>query len=242
MLETKLGPLRVRVFGGLDQKGGGDGPAVVFSHGFGAPGDDMVPLVRALDVPRSVRWFVPEAPLEVDVGMGLFGPPGRAWWAIDMMRIQERIARGQQAELAEETPEGLGAAKEAFVGMLDALRAQFAVTDEQLVLGGFSQGAMLSTELVLSGAVAARRLAILSGALISAPRWLEAMKTQAPGLTVFQAHGRMDQILPFAGAERLRAGLESAGATVTWVPHMRSHEVPPVVMSGLSAWLRGFVP
>lgn len=242
MLETTLGSLRVRIFGGEDRQGGGRGPAVVFCHGFGAPGDDMVPLARALDVPRSVRWFVPEAPLEVDVGMGLFGPPGRAWWAIDMMRIQERIARGEQAELSNETPEGLPAAKEAFTGMLEALRARFDVTDDELVLGGFSQGAMLSTELVLSGAVPARRLAILSGALLSAERWLAAMKTRAPGLRVFQAHGLMDPILPFTGAERLRRGLEEAGAEVTWVSHRRGHEVPPAVTDGLAAWLRGLTP
>ena len=74
----KIGPLSVR------ELGRGDGPAILLCHGYGAPGDDLVPLGRVIDAGSGVRWFFPEAPLEVDLG---FGRP-RAWWPIDMMRMQ----------------------------------------------------------------------------------------------------------------------------------------------------------
>ncbi len=237
MEALSFGSLRVRVVGGVDKKGGGDGPAVVLCHGFGAPGDDLVPLVRALDVPREVRFFLPEAPLEADVGMGA-GWDARAWWPIDMMRVQMLLARGQGAELGAESPKGLDAAKSALVEAVEAIQGAFDVKAEQLVLGGFSQGAMLSLETVLTGALPVRRLAVLSGSIIAEERWLAAMKSAAPGLKVYQAHGRMDPILPFAAAERLRLKLEEHGAKVTWTPHMRGHEIPPVVMQGFSAWIR----
>src|SRR5580704_2280770 len=50
---VKLGDLDARVTGGSDREGGGDGPVVVLLHGFGAPGDDLVPLGRVLAAPRG---------------------------------------------------------------------------------------------------------------------------------------------------------------------------------------------
>ena len=51
------------------------GSAVVVLHGWGAPGDDLVPLAEALNRP-GVRFFVPAAPLPEMGG-------GRAWWHLD---------------------------------------------------------------------------------------------------------------------------------------------------------------
>jgi predicted esterase len=55
-----------------DERGGS---AVVVLHGWGAPGDDLVPLAEALARP-GVRFFVPAAPLPEMGG-------GRAWWHLD---------------------------------------------------------------------------------------------------------------------------------------------------------------
>jgi predicted esterase len=52
----------------------------VLLHGFGAPGDDLLPLAEALDLP--VRFVFPAAPLEL--GMGGFYGDSRAWWMLDL--------------------------------------------------------------------------------------------------------------------------------------------------------------
>ena len=153
MEALSFGSLRVRVLGGVDKKGGGNGPAVVLCHGFGAAGGDLVPLVRALAVPREVGWFLPEAPPEADVGPGA-GWDARAWWPTDMLRVQMLLARGQGAELAAESPKGLVEAKLALVGAVEAIQSQFGIVSKQLVLGGFSLGAGLSLGTVLAGALA----------------------------------------------------------------------------------------
>src|SRR4051812_49335758 len=57
---------------GEDERGG---IAVVALHGWGAPGDDLVPLAEALNRPGA-RFFVPAAPLPEMGG-------GRAWWHLD---------------------------------------------------------------------------------------------------------------------------------------------------------------
>src|SRR5262249_8631931 len=140
---VRVGPLAVRAFGGADRRGGGDGPAILLCHGFGAPGDDLCALARMTDAGRELRWFFPEAPLTVDFG---FGQTGRAWWNIDMMRLQEVMREGDVLRLIEETPDGLAEARAALEGTIAALERDYGVRRGRLVIGGFSQGGMLTTE------------------------------------------------------------------------------------------------
>jgi len=230
-----LGPLRVTATGGADREGGGDGPAIVLCHGYGAPGDDLVPLARVIDAGRELRWFFPEAPLELDLGMGM---ESRAWWHIDMMRLQEALMRGEARMLAEETPVGLKEARAALESCLQELSSKFGVARERLILGGFSQGAMLSTEVALHASNPFAGLVLMSGTLLSESRWRAAAANTGAQLDLLMSHGRADPLLPFEGAERLRAILEKAGAKVQWVPHGGGHEIPPVVLERVASFLR----
>ena len=55
----ELEGLKVRIVGGTDGQGGGNGPVVILLHGFGAPGHDLVPLWKALDAPQGTRFLFP---------------------------------------------------------------------------------------------------------------------------------------------------------------------------------------
>jgi phospholipase/carboxylesterase len=231
MVSELLGPLRVHAAGGSDGRGVGDGPAVLLCHGFGAPGDDLVSLARVIDAGRSVRWFFPEAPLTVPGA-------GRAWWQLDMARIQSMMMRGDPRALADETPPGLAKARAALEATIDALATERGVAREKLIVGGFSQGAMLTTEIALHADRPFAGLVVLSGNLLSAERWTEAAGRSGPSLHAFLAHGRQDPVLPFAGAEALRALLEKSFAAVDWVAHGGQHEIPPPVVVGLAAFAR----
>src|SRR5262249_31335613 len=140
------GGLKVRLTGGADREGGGDGPLVVLLHGFGAPGGDLVPIWRQLSVPPETRFAFPEAPLELGNGIG-FGD-SRAWWMIDIARLERALARGELRDLSNEVPSGLYEARDAVDQMLSSL-VELGPPDVRLVLGGFSQGAMLATDLAL---------------------------------------------------------------------------------------------
>ena len=235
MKKLDLGPLRVTAAGGPDRDGGGDGPAVLLCHGFGAPGDDLVPFARVVDAGPEVRWFFPEAPLELDLGWGV---AGRAWWHIDMMRIQEEMMRGRRLSLAEEAPEGLVEARAALEACIAALCTRFSITHDRLVIGGFSQGAMITTEIGLHAATPFAGLALLSGNLLNEGAWRPAARASGPSQHVFMSHGRADPILPFEGAEALRRLLEESGAKVEWVAHGGQHEIPPIAVQRLGAFLR----
>lgn len=229
MRTEALGGLRVRITGGEDREGGGDGPVVVLLHGFGAPGDDLVPLARVLDVPRAVRFVFPEAPI------GIPGyAAGRAWWMID---IEQRIARRERGEdLTHEVPPGLTQARDAVIAMLDAAGER--LHPSRLVLGGFSQGAMLSCDVALRTERPLAGLVLLSGTLLAADEWAPLMPRRK-GLPVFASHGRTDPLLPFATSELLRGMLNDAGLPVKWMPFHGGHEIPPGVLDGLGTFLRG---
>src|SRR5579883_45639 len=106
--------LEVVVTGGPDRQGGGDGPVLVLMHGFGATGQDLVPLWRILDVPESFRFVFPAAPLSLGAGYG----GGRAWWLIDLLRLEQALASGDARDLTDDEPDGLQAAREQMTALL----------------------------------------------------------------------------------------------------------------------------
>ena len=230
MRALKLGTLTAHVTGGTDREGGGNGPVVVLMHGYGAPGTDLVPLWRELAVPREVRFVFPEAPLELGFG-------GRAWWPIDMARLQDRSSEGSLERLTSEVPPGIDVARAAVLEMLSLLERDFGAAPEQTVIGGFSQGAMLATDIVLRTARPFAGLAVLSGTLISRGEWLPLMAARK-GLPVLQSHGRTDAVLPFSLAERLRDELLAAGLPVQFIAFNGGHGIPGGVLEGLTQLVR----
>jgi phospholipase/carboxylesterase len=207
----------------------GDGPVVVLLHGFGAPGEDLVPLAQYFDVPEGTRFLFPAAPHEVEP----FG--GRAWWMIDVMALQMAIAEGRARDLANDVPEGLAEARAQIDALLDEIPARLGT--DRVVLGGFSQGAMLSLEVALRRRQSPRAVALLSGTLLAEREWVPLMPTKKE-MPVFQSHGVYDPLLPFPAAEALRDHLTAAGLSVEWVPFRGQHEIPPPVLVKLGQFLR----
>lgn len=205
---------------------------VVLLHGFGAPGDDLATLAQFMDVPA--RFVFPEAPIELG---GLYGD-SRAWWLLDLARLEADLRSGAARDRRGEVPEGLLPAREQLSRFLDQLKARYAIDDSQLVLGGFSQGAMLSLDVALHRDAAPAALILMSGTLIAETEWAPRLGKLA-GVPIMQSHGRADQLLPFAVAESLRDKLRGAGATVDFVQFVGGHEIPPLVLDHATALVRG---
>ena len=233
MREARLGPLEVRIAGGTDREGGGDGPLVVLLHGFGAPGTDLAGIHRVVDVPREIRFAYPAAPLTLPP-MG-FGMESRAWWMIDIEAFERASREGRLEDLVKDRPEGLASAREQLIETLDALERE--LSPSALVLGGFSQGAMLSLDVALHDDRALAGLVLWSATLLNEDEWVPRMASRE-GLPVLQSHGRMDPLLPFAIAEMLNAHLVRAGMDVELVEFRGGHEIPGAVLDRFGAFLR----
>lgn len=234
MRHEHWGGLDVCITGGLDGQGSGEGPLVVLLHGFGAPGDDLVALSSYLKIPHDVRFLFPAAPLSLNMG---FGGDARAWWMLDMERITQARAQGQWEALSQEIPRGLPSARKQVQDVLALALEHLAVPTQSLVLGGFSQGAMLSTDLVLHSDIPVAGLALLSGTLIAKQEWLTRLPNRQ-GLPVFQSHGTDDPILAFSMAQQLRDHIQTAGLPVSWVEFQGGHEIPIQVLNGLGTFLQ----
>ncbi len=191
----------------------------VLLHGFGASGDDLVSLADEIDAP--VRLVFPAAPLELG---GLYGD-ARAWWLLDLARMEAELRRGVPRDRRDEVPDGLPAARDHVIRLLDQLAARFGIGDDQLVLGGFSQGAMVSLDVALHRSRPPAGLILMSGTLLAEAVWRPRMASLA-SVPVMMSHGRHDALLPYSIAEVLRDQLTEAGAAVDWQPFLGAHEIP----------------
>ncbi len=225
------GGLDVSIAGGPDREGGGNGPLVILLHGFGAPGDDLVALWRMLRVPDDVRFMFPVAPLTLD--QGLFD--GRAWWMLDLDLLAMQTAQGRRRDI-DAVPDGLTAARERMLAMLDDFDRHEGLPRDRVFIGGFSQGAMLACDTVLQSPRAFAGLIILSGSIIARPEW-EARWPARKGLPVFQSHGTDDPILPHDTAIQLKDSLLAHGLPVTWHEFRGGHEIPFPVLEQLGRFL-----
>jgi phospholipase/carboxylesterase len=223
-------PLRVRRvrLGGRTPRNDGDKPpiACVLLHGYGAPGDDLIPLAQSLCLPGAELLF-PEAPLSAGFG--------RAWWQIDIAALERAIALGLERDMSEEVPPGLTSAREAVMETLEGIAHE--LPEHAIVLGGFSQGAMLALDVALHDERALAGLVLLSGTLIAHEEWRSLLPGRK-GLPVFQSHGKDDLILSFPLALRLSEILTAAGLSVAFHPFPGGHGIPPSVLAALEAWLQ----
>jgi phospholipase/carboxylesterase len=235
-LRTQLGGLTAAVF---PEASAPPRAVAVICHGFGAPGDDLVglyPELVALEPSlREVRFIFPEAPLDLRQSMGF---PGRACWLIDFEQVQALSRQGPEAVSAFrlKEPEGMARARSLLTALIHEAQVQSGVSLSRFILGGFSQGAMLTTDVALRLDEAPLGLAALSGTLLLEDQW-KARAERRTGMPVFQSHGRQDPILPFWAAEKLKDLLVAAGLPHTWAPFDGEHGIPMGVLRALARFL-----
>ncbi len=214
----------------------------ILCHGFGAPGDDLVPLgfeflQREPVLQDRVLFVFPEAPHSLaDYGM----PDGRAWWQIDMFKLQRAVQFGELRDLRRDTPPGLNDAREMLQAVTEQLQADLSLPASCMVLGGFSQGSMLTTDLSLHMTEKPAGLVVYSGTLLSEDDW-RARSPTCSGMTILQSHGRSDPLLPFTLAEELRDMFQQAGANVEFHAFPGMHTIPQVAMQATMRLLKSLL-
>jgi phospholipase/carboxylesterase len=172
---------------------------VMFLHGYGADGADLLGLADVLGphLP-GVAFLAPDAP-ERCVGGGF----GYQWFPIPWLD-------GSPQALAEA---GIDKATADLNGFIDARLQDAALAPDRLVLVGFSQGAMMSLQVALRRAEAVAGVVAISGRLLR-PERLQVEVTARP--PVLLMHGDLDPVVPFsdmgkAGEALLAAGVPTYG-------------------------------
>lgn len=204
---------------------------VVLSHGFGAPGTDLVPLAMELQgassqVAENVRFVFPQAPVDLAT-MGI--PGGRAWWPINMAQLAAMHETRDYRQLTEVEPQGLREASSQLTGAVRAMLDEAGLTHDQLFLGGFSQGAMVSTDVVLRTGLCPAHLVLMSGTLICRAEWTR-LAGEHTGCPVIQTHGTEDVVLPIEPSRWLADILSDSGFDVDYASFAGPHTVPPAAL------------
>ena len=175
----------------------GGGPArqlVVFVHGFGADGNDLIALggqwARALPHAAFVSPHAPEPCLGA--------PMGRQWFGL------QRIDPNELWDGVRHS----GPLLDRFV---DNELASLELEGGALALVGFSQGTMMALHVGLRRAVAPAAIVGYSGAL-AGPEHLNGEITARP--PVLLVHGDADPVIPVAALQQARLALEGAGVAV----------------------------
>ena len=174
-----------------------DGPVkqlVVFIHGYGADGQDLIELGAQWRAFLPNAAFVsPHAPDRC-----LQSPSGRQWFPLYTRAPDERWR-------------GAVAARPGFDDFLDAELAGHGLDDSNLALVGFSQGTMMSLHVGLRRRVAPAAIVGFSGMLIGAPSLPSQIKCRPP---VFLAHGKADPMVPANLLFPAMWALAASGVTV----------------------------
>jgi phospholipase/carboxylesterase len=212
---------------------------VVLCHGYGAPGTDLVGIADPLlrfdpQIAQHVVFIFPEAPLSL-APQGYAG--GRAWWHIDLQRLLSDPSPATLDTFRSACPEGLEQARSMLMLAIDEAREKWNLPIDRFVIGGFSQGSMLATDVSLHLAEPPALLCILSGATISEEKWRALALKRGP-LRVLQSHGRYDDVLLFSEGVRLRDSLQAGGADVEFIEIQGAHEIGMPVLARLGAILR----
>lgn len=232
IITTRIGDLNCRMLGSQTPE-----RVAILCHGYGAPGTDLVGLGPAMlerePALHDTLFVFPAAPLSLG-GPAFF--ESRAWWELDVAAIERAMARGEFREFRTELPDGLAAARHGLLAVVEEILRTTGLGMDRLVLGGFSQGAMLATDLTLRLEEAPAGLCVLSGTLLCENEWSSraSMRTQLP---ILQSHGRQDPILPFQGAVWLQEMLEGAGMTVEFHPFDGPHTIPESVLTATARFI-----
>lgn len=210
---------------------------LVLLHGMQMTPEDLSPFAHSLKLP-AVALF-PRGPV---AAFDTKGPKGRAFWRTDPFAREAAIAEGPRDFIVYDPPD-LPAAR----ATLDRFMCEVASAYPRLplVLGGFSQGAMLTCSTLLH--VDHREvpawverlvgLVLLSGSRVAGADWTPERVARFRGLRAYVSHGEQDPDLAFAAGLALRDALTAAGAEATWTPFEGVHEIPLVVWRGLKRFL-----
>ena len=185
-------------------------------HGRGTSEYDLAPLLDALDADRRLVGLLPRGPLQLP-------PSGHHWYVV--------------REVGYPDPATFLPTFEALTGWLDATLDEHGVDVSRTILGGFSQGAVMSYALGLQ----ARRptpagVLALSG-FMPTVEGFELSLDGRQGFPVAIGHGTQDPIIPVTWGRQARERLSAAGAAVLYRESAMAHAVDPRELATFSDWV-----
>ncbi len=197
-------------------------PYIILFHGFGADMNDLESLKDVMNPDHvELNWIFPNGIYSVPVGPGF---TGRAWWPLQMSQLPNDWTNYSPPEMTDLVPRVLK--------LIESLNVPW----HQIILGGFSQGAMLATEIYFQASKKPLGLLSLSGSLIHKETWVQKC-AERKNEKIFLSHGEQDQVLPSGGTQKLIQVLKQNELLVDFVSFQGGHEIPLQVCTRAKKYL-----
>ena len=214
---------RVLTAGRKEPQSGDTRSAVVFLHGYGANGADLLGLADPLaDHVPDTLFVAPDAP-ENCVG----SPFGYQWFPIPWI----------DGSSEEESSRGMQQAVEDLNAFLDALMVDEDLLPEQVCLFGFSQGTMMSLHVAPRREDPIAGIVAFSGRLLEPELLADEAQSRMPILLV---HGDQDDVVPVHSLPQAAEALQNAGFSDVYAHVMKgtAHGIAPDGLSVALAFIR----
>ncbi|MEX0308606.1 MAG: alpha/beta hydrolase [Tateyamaria sp.] len=214
---------RVLQAGRVEPQSGDLRSIVVFLHGYGANGADLLGLAQPLAEHLPDTLFVaPDAPEAIPMM-----PNGYQWFPIPWI----------DGSSEEEAERGLVAAAQDLNAFLDALMVDEDVLPEQVVLFGFSQGTMMSLHVAPRREDPVAGIVAFSGRLLNPEVLADEVVSRPPVLLI---HGDQDDVVPPQSLPQAAEALQGAGWKDVYAHVMKgtAHGIAPDGLSVALAFMR----
>lgn len=199
---------------------------VIWMHGLGADGNDFAPIVPELHLPKTlhIKFIFPHAPvMPVTINNGY---EMRAWFDISHNGISADIDHS-----------GISQSVAAIDTLIEHEIAN-GIASENIMLAGFSQGAVIA---LMTGLLFPKRLAgilALSGLLPHAEDAVKQASAANRDIPIFIGHGTQDQLVPAALGKSTYDALKHASYAAEWHAYPMAHSVCPEEIRDISQWMQ----
>ena len=203
-------------------KSGEDSSVVLFLHGYGADGADLLgladPLAPHLPDTVFIAADAPERSMEK--------PMGYQWFPIPWIDGSTDAAAS----------EGMHRSAKLLDALIDRILAEEGIDADRLILLGFSQGTMMSLHVAPRRMEPVAGIVAFSGRLMVPERLASEMQSTPPVLLI---HGNADDVVPFEEMQAAGEALQGAGFTVyAHVMEGTGHGIAPDGLSVALAFIR----
>ena len=186
--------------------------AIVLFHGRGTSEHDLLPLIDELDPERRLLGVTPRGPLTL--------PPGGAhWYVVREIGYPDKETFDRSFALTSD------------------FLASLPVPIERTVIGGFSQGGVMSYALALGAGRPRPRGLIALSCFMPTVDGLTLDLDGLDGFPVAIGHGTYDPVISVEWGQQARETLERAGADVLYRESPMPHAVDPSFLAELRPWL-----
>ena len=202
---------------GLRPAAGEPWGALVLMHGRAADERDLEPLLRQLDPERRLVGLLPRGPLSLP-------PAGSHWYAVRQVGYPD--------------PKTFSATLSRAGAWLDAVLAEHGIGADRLVLGGFSQGAVMSYALGLAAGRPKPAAILAMSGFVPRVDGFELDLEGRAGLPVSITHGANDPVISIQWGREARDRLHNAGLDVSYREDPVDHRITAGALAQARAVLR----